>query len=328
MNVSANTIDDLMRKLIYKIRRHGIRIVPGKGPCKEIVGVRAALRNPLARISLTQTRDVLFSSLGEFLWYMSGSDRLDFIQYYISSYSDYSDDKTTLNGAYGPRLMSQLDEVIERLRKGPSRNAVITILSVDDLRKKTKDVPCTSTLQFLLREAKLSMVTTMRSNDIYIGFPHDVFAFTMLQEIVARELDAALDTYTHFAGSLHLYEKNYNGARRYLAEGVQRGTIEMPPMPTGPQRSNVTWLLDAEKKLRLDPWCNLEDAKIERYWSDLAEILRAKAHVKAGKDISLDEIEKRVNACFGPFLRIKEHKENEKSSTRAAKTGKTDETTY
>jgi thymidylate synthase len=32
------------------------------------------------------------------------------------------------------------------------------------------------------------MVTTMRSNDAYLGLPHDVFCFTMLQEIIARSL--------------------------------------------------------------------------------------------------------------------------------------------
>ena len=41
------------------------------------------------------------------------------------------------------------------------------------------------------------MLTYMRSNDAYWGLPHDVFAFTMLQEILARSLTLELGTYKH-----------------------------------------------------------------------------------------------------------------------------------
>lgn len=39
----------------------------------------------------------------------------------------------------------------------------------------------------------------MRSNDAYLGFPHDVFFFTMIQELVARSLGIRVGDYHHFA---------------------------------------------------------------------------------------------------------------------------------
>ena len=42
--------------------------------------------------------------------------------------------------------------------------------------------------KFLIRDNKLNMITTMRSNDIYLGFTYDVFIFTLMQEILANEL--------------------------------------------------------------------------------------------------------------------------------------------
>ena len=74
------------------------------------------------------------------------------------------------------------------------------------------------------------MFTNMRSNDAFIGLPHDIFAFTMIQEIVARALKLEPGTYSHAVGSLHLYKTNRDAARKYLKEGWQ-STVVMPRCP-------------------------------------------------------------------------------------------------
>jgi hypothetical protein len=56
----------------------------------------------------------------------------------------------------------------------------------------------------------------MRSNDVWLGFPYDVFVNTCLQQILANEMQLELGTYTHHVGSLHLYEKNEKAAREAL----------------------------------------------------------------------------------------------------------------
>ena len=48
----------------------------------------------------------------------------------------------------------------------------------------------------------------MRSNDLWTGFPYDVFQFTAMQILMSMELGLELGSYTHIAGSLHLYERN------------------------------------------------------------------------------------------------------------------------
>ena len=79
--------------------------------------------------------------------------------------------------------------VIKTLSEKPTtRQAVVQILDAEDISEQHKNVPCTCTLQFFARGRRLHMVASMRSNDAYIGLPHDVFAFTMIQEIVARAL--------------------------------------------------------------------------------------------------------------------------------------------
>ena len=58
----------------------------------------------------------MFSSLGELLWYLTGDNRLDFMEPYIPRYRDESEDGVTVYGGYGPRLFRQRghDQITER----------------------------------------------------------------------------------------------------------------------------------------------------------------------------------------------------------------------
>lgn len=45
----------------------------------------------------------------------------------------------------------------------------------------------------------------MRSNDLKLGWPHNVVQFTTLQEMMAGWLGVEPGSYTHFSDSLHVY---------------------------------------------------------------------------------------------------------------------------
>ena len=89
----------------------------------------------------------------------------------------------------------------------------------DVLVNPTKDLNCTVCLQFFISEGKLYMTTYMRSNDLWMGFPNDVFQFTCIQIYLAMKLNLQLGTYTHVAGSLHLYERDYEKSLKNKQEG-------------------------------------------------------------------------------------------------------------
>lgn len=188
---TGNTLDDVMRSVVEAIHARGIYIQPSKGPATELSGVLLEITNPRARLSRTETRGKLFTALGELCWYLAKTNAADFIEFYIPPYSE-SAENNAIFGAYGPRLFSwkgfnQVNNVVHLLRRKPySRQAVIQLFDAADIVSEHKDVPCTCTLQLMNRQSRLHMVVNMRSNDVYWGLPHDVFCFTMLQEIVAR----------------------------------------------------------------------------------------------------------------------------------------------
>ncbi len=282
MEIREKSLDDLMNNIFGKLINLPCKIETRKGTSSELSGVLLCLTNPRARLSRTETKGKTFSAIGELLWYLSGSNKLDFIKYYLPGYEEFSDDGETIYGGYGPRLIklhnkyNQIQNVIKLLKENPtSRKAVIQLFDGIDIIKDHKDVPCTCTLQFLVREGKLLMFTTMRSNDIFLGLPHDFFAFTMLQEIVAMALGVQLGEYKHFVGSLHLYKNKREEAEYYLKEGFQ-STVEMPKMPQKDLFKNIDELLKIEKNIRVNS--NITVINLQDYWYDFARLLLIHSH--------------------------------------------------
>lgn len=290
----ADSIDDLMRIIFKRLlskNSNNFRVKSRKGLSTEIFGALIELRNPRARLSRSRSRSKIYSAIGELIWYLSASNSVEFIDYYLSGYHKFSDDGVTANGAYGPRIFckeraisqqSVSDEwqrIINKLRAGNgTRNAIIQIFSNRDALNDSKDVPCTCTLQFLIRNNRLHMHTHMRSNDAFRGLPHDLFSFTMFQEIAARELGFEIGLYKHSVTSLHLYDDDAENqsrtlAQRYLEEDYFEAT-PMPPMPLGDPWPSIRQLVYAENMIRSGVIDFNPEHPMDPYWTDLVTLVK------------------------------------------------------
>nr|WP_267960402.1 thymidylate synthase [Rhodovulum sulfidophilum] len=254
------------------------------------------MRNPRARLSRSFSKAKAFSPLGELFWYLAGSDSVDFIKHYIPNYPKLIKDEAKANGAYGPRIfgemasnkrdgISEWDRVIRTLReRSGSRNALIQIYANSDAKPRNGDKPCTCTIQFAVRNGQLLMHTHMRSNDAFFGLPHDIFTFTMLQEIAARELSVGLGRYTHSVASLHLYHdsaeteerpanRSTAGAEAYYREGFH-DVSPMPEMPSGNPWPSIEKVKVAEQQIRAGNIDHTAPSELDPYWRDFIELFR------------------------------------------------------
>jgi len=98
MYISAHTLDDLLHRVLQKLLTSKSRVRASRGGNVEIAGALLQLTNPRARLSRSESKRVLFSGLGELMWYLAGSNRLDFIEYYVSRYAKESEDGVTVPG--------------------------------------------------------------------------------------------------------------------------------------------------------------------------------------------------------------------------------------
>jgi thymidylate synthase len=125
----------------------------------------------------------------------------------------------------------------------------------------------------MLRDDKLHLIASMRSNDAYKGLPHDIFAFTMLQEIMARTLGVDVGPYQQFVGNLHLYDYNEIAAQQYIDEGFQ-ATVVMPAMPEGDPWPSIRTVLAAEARTRAGETLDANSCGVGDYWADLIRLLQ------------------------------------------------------
>lgn len=308
MRITGQILDDLLRKVLTKLLASTSQIATSRGPARELTGVLLELERPLARLSRSETRGRPFSSLGEFLWYLSRDNSLDFIRYYIPDYDHETEDGETIYGGYGPRIFrqrgqDQIQNVIKRLRDNiTSRRAVIQIFNAEDVGRRHTEIPCTCIFQFLVRRNRLHMLTTMRSNDAYIGLPHDIFCFTLIQEVLSRTLEVGLGQYSHFVGSLHLYDEHRDEAQQYLDEGVQ-ATIAMPVMPSGDPWPVIRKMLDAEFRIRHGENIDADQWGVGPYWADLIRLLQVYAARRTGARAKIDALKANMaSATFAPYI--------------------------
>jgi thymidylate synthase len=274
-----NTLDDLLADVFKKLVDNRKVINASRGGFTEILGATLVLSNPRARLSRSESKGKIFTAIGELFWYLSKENSLSFMEYYLPGrYVGESDDEITVRSGYGERLFghngnNQIENIIALLRrKETTRRAVIQLFDASDLSGNFKSIPCTCTLQFIIRENRLSLFVNMRSNDAYIGLPHDVFTFTMLQEIVARSVNVDIGIYKHFVGSLHLYERNREDAELYLSEGWQ-SYIAMNPMPEGDPWEAIDIVRKIEAQARVNVKIDLSSTELPPYWTDICRLL-------------------------------------------------------
>lgn len=193
------------------------------GVVGEILDAVFCVEDPTRNIVTNPVRNMpMRYAIGELAWYIAGSNRVSDISRFAKKWVDISDDGVHNNSAYGYRIhelfgFDQWEHVKEMLIKSPdTRQAVIHIK--DPSNTPTKDTPCTVYLQFFLRDGKLNLSVHMRSNDIWMGVPYDMFSFCFMQMRMAMELGVEIGSYTHYAGSLHMYKRDYQSALKNMEQ--------------------------------------------------------------------------------------------------------------
>jgi thymidylate synthase len=126
------------------------------------------------------------------------------------------DENGVQHGAYGRRIGSQMWQVCRKLRADvETRQAHLTLWDpfLDNVEGQI-DYPCTSSITFSSHDTTyIDMTVVMRSNDIFLGLPYDLFQFAQLQMSLCRVMGMTPGKYHHVVNSMHLYERDVEAAR-------------------------------------------------------------------------------------------------------------------
>jgi thymidylate synthase len=214
---------------LIRVYTAGAVVSPRGLTTRELIGYQSAINMQRPIITCPYRQLGYKFMFAEAAWILGGGNDVATISPYARDISKFSDDGETFFGAYGPKIFDQLDYVIKALADDTtSRQAVINIW-----REKppiTKDVPCTLSVQFVIRNGYLCCLDTMRSSDLWLGHPYDIFNFSMLSLYLILKLreqglyGLKLGLLTLTAGSKHLYETNFEKVKVICQEARSEET--------------------------------------------------------------------------------------------------------
>ena len=214
--------DTAWRITMERILKYGNVISPRGMLTREILHANQLVCDMARPVVTTKERKLNYKFMAaEALWILAGRNDVESLTKHVPRMSDFSDNGETLAGAYGPRIFSQLKYIFDTLVKDPAtRQAVLTIW--DRNPQPSKDIPCTVSMCFSIRDGKLHLHAYMRSSDAWLGIPYDVFSFSMVGIFVCLRLNKmfgvnlAPGVLSITATSSHLYERDWQKAEEIL----------------------------------------------------------------------------------------------------------------
>ncbi len=125
---------------------------------------------------------------------------------------------------YGARTfnfneINQIDNyVIPLLKKDLTtrRGTIIFYNPVLDSSLFRKDTPGMITMNFNLRDDKLHVTALVRSNDLFFGWPANLYQSFILQKYVASKIGCELGNITTISISAHIFEDQFEDIKKII----------------------------------------------------------------------------------------------------------------
>lgn len=148
--------------------------------------------------------------------------------------------------------LDQVDYLLYQLKVNPSSRRHITMLWNWDDMDEMSLTPCVYETQWIVQEGKLHLVVGIRSNDIALGNPFNVFQYYVIQRCIAQVTGYELGTLEFDIKMPHIYERHVEGIKHQL---------------TLPKHEAPTLWINPEIKSFYD--FKLDDFKLENYkWEE------------------------------------------------------------
>jgi len=138
-------------------------------------------------------------------------------------------DKISSSGydyAYGSRLFNyrqiknQMDDyIIPTLKNDQNTRRAIAIIydPLNDSIRKKDAVPGLISIHFSIIKGKLNVCMIVRSNDIFIGWPANIYHGKVLQKYICDKLKLLPGKITTFSISAHVFQENFECIKKIIS---------------------------------------------------------------------------------------------------------------
>jgi thymidylate synthase len=198
---------------------------------------------------LTTKRVAWKAAIHELLWfYVHRTSDVSYLrENKVKIWEDWTREDGTIGKAYGYQLgklfptgsggtalTNQVHRLIHDLKTNPaSRRHIISLWDVDDLWDMAL-YPCVWHNQWLVKQGKLHLIVGVRSNDVGLGQPFNIFQYYVLQRMIAQVTGYEMGTMTFNINDCHIYERHIDG----LLEQIEREPYAAPELWVNPEVKN------------------------------------------------------------------------------------------
>lgn len=329
--------DAVWQMLVQKFRQpHSIRNQSSRGgPTRELLHVAISISDPRQRwiVSREPPLNPAFA-LAEVVWIMRGRRDLAFLEFWNRKFCKYVGPGPNLHGAYGYRIrehlgFDQLKRAYQALKHNTDTRQVVLQIwdSKVDLpgsygSPTDPDIPCSLIAIPKLRNNKLEWLQVIRSNDMFLGIPHNFVQFTCMQEILAGWLDVGCGTYNQVSDSLHVYDHdmdNVLGSQPTVGASRNSDSLALPWKDS----ELVFKELESRIELMIDPNTTTETISNLTNWDvapqayrNIATVLVAYALRQRNRSQSADKV---MASCTNPvYLQLWEMWCSRRQKTRSS----------
>lgn len=185
---------------------------------KAVAGIFFKLDNSKDDAFLLTTKHVAWkTAVKEMYWiYIMQSNKVKDLQdMNVHVWDEWIKEDGTIGPAYGAAInvptfgyKNQLEYVVETLKKDPnSRRVMINLWDVDKLHEMAL-TPCCYNIIFNILDGKLYMQLNIRSSDVALGLPFNIFQFQVLHKLIAHECKVEPADMIVMISNLHYYDRH------------------------------------------------------------------------------------------------------------------------
>lgn len=161
----------------------------------------------------------------------------------------------TIGPAYGAALdvptfefSNQVDYIINEIKNNPNSRRILTEIWIPDKLKDMALTPCVHKTTWNVINGKLYLIVTQRSCDIALGLVANVFQYSVLHKLIAKECGLEPAELIWNIDNAHIYDRHIEDLKKQ---------IELPTLSG--------FKLDLSKVDSFNSWTNPDDITVPNY---------------------------------------------------------------
>ena len=204
---------------------------------KAVAGISFRLDNSKNNAFLLTTKHVAWkAAVKEMYWIyiMQSNNVTELEKLGTNIWTPWKKEDDTIGPAYGaiiskPTLgyKNQLEYVVETLKKDPnSRRVMINLWDIDSLPEMAL-TPCCYNVLFNILDGKLYMQLNIRSSDVALGLPFNIFQFQVLHKLIAHEVGVEPVYMIVMISNLHYYDRHEEKLLEQIDSSIVYGDAKL-----------------------------------------------------------------------------------------------------